>query len=365
MKYLQSFILFSFAILFINVSAIAQTDPGAKLSESAYAELLDKHFDRDGPGASVLVMKKGENIYRNAIGFANLELEVLMKPEHVHRIGSITKQFTAVAILMLWEQGKLDLQDPITKFIPDYPTKGKTITVEHLLTHTSGIKSMTGMPGFFEQAKNDISTTEMMDYFKNEPMDFDPGEEFRYNNSGYYLLGVIIENLSGKTYADFIQANIIGRTGMHNSHYGGFQKLIPMRADGYEAQGEQYVNAAYLSMTQPYAAGALVSNVDDLYNWYKALFSYQLIKKETLEKAFEPYQLNNGEYTEYGYGWGVGTLYGSPKIEHGGGIPGFLTQCIYLPEEELFVVVFSNCNCQSPSAVAELIAGIESESAID
>lgn len=338
---------------------VAQSSSKSVLSPQQYQELLEAHFDKEGPGASVLVAKKGNIVYRGGIGKANLELDIPMNENHVHRIGSITKQFTAVAILMLLEQGKLDLQDKIEKHIPNYPTQGKTITVEHLLTHTSGIRSMTGMPDFFNNARKDMTTAEMMDYFKNEPMDFAPGEEYRYNNSGYYLLGVIIENISGMTYADFIQRNIFDKVGMDHSHYGSFQEIVPNRAAGYQKQSGTYVNAPYLSMTLPFAAGSLLSNVLDLYKWNRALLSNQLLKQETLQKAYTPYVLNNGKPIDYGYGWGVGSLFGSPAIQHGGGIHGFLTQGIFLPEEDVFVAVFSNCNCQPPNDVAQKIAAIE------
>ncbi|MEL6926335.1 MAG: serine hydrolase domain-containing protein [Bacteroidota bacterium] len=175
-------LLLSISFLLLSQNAMAQVS--TRLSTAQYQQLLETHFDKEGPGAAVLVAKKGRVVYVGAIGKANLELDVPMQPDHVFRIGSITKQFTAVAILMLMEQGKLDLQDEITKFIPDYPTQGNKITVEHLLTHTSGIRSMTSMPNFFENARKDMSTSEMLDFFKDEPMDFKPGEQYRYNNSG-------------------------------------------------------------------------------------------------------------------------------------------------------------------------------------
>ena len=280
-----------FILFLISNEVLSQHSIKAVLSAQEYQELLEEHFDKDGPGASILVAKKGKIVYQGGVGKANLELDIPIEAKHVHRLGSITKQFTAVAILMLLEEGKLDLQDSITQHIPDYPMQGHTITIEHLLTHTSGIRSMTSMPGFFANAHKDMSTTEMMDYFRNEPMDFEPGEEYRYNNSGYYLLGVIIENISGMTYANFIQKNIFDVVGMKNSYYGDFQRIIANRSTGYQKQGDEYVNAPYLSMTLPYSAGSLLSNVSDLYKWNRALLTDRLLKRETLEKAYTSYRL--------------------------------------------------------------------------
>ena len=359
MKQAHSLFTILFLLFFSTAISIAQSSSKAILSNQQYQELLEETFDKDGPGATILVAKKGEIVYQGAVGKANMELDIPMTVDHVHRIGSITKQFTAVSILMLMEQGKLNLQDDLTKYIPDYPTKGKTITIEHLLTHTSGIKSMTGMPSFGEIMATDMTTTEMMDFFKNEPMDFEPGEKFLYNNSGYYLLGVIIENISGMTYADFIQKNIFDTLGMDNSYYGSQQQVIPNRASGYGKNGDTYVNSQPISMTLPYAAGSLLSTVEDLYKWNRALLTDKIVKQSTLQKAYMPYLLKDGEDTEYGYGWGISKQFDKKVIEHGGGIPGFLTQAIFVPEDDVFVAIFSNCNCQAPNGLTQRITAIE------
>ncbi|MEM9917417.1 MAG: serine hydrolase [Bacteroidota bacterium] len=353
--------VFLFCLMLLSNACQVTAQDQAMLS-SDYDQLLEKYFDADGPGATALVVKKGQVLYKGAIGKADLENDVAMKVGHVHRIGSITKQFTAVSILMLMEQGKLKLQDDITRFIPDYPTKGKTVTVEHLLTHTSGIRSMTSMPGFFEAyERRNTSAEEMMDYFKNEPFDFEPGTQYRYNNSGYYLLGVIIEKASGMSYADFVKKNIFDKVGMKNSYYDNAQQIIPMRAAGYVKEGDEYRNANFLDMSVPYAAGSLLSTVEDWYLWNQALRAGKLIKKESLEMAFTPYELNNGEKINYGYGWGIGKMFGSRVVQHGGGIHGFLTQGTYLPAEDVYVAVFSNCNCQPADGAAEALAAIASE----
>ncbi|WP_438422438.1 serine hydrolase [Aquimarina macrocephali] len=324
--------------------------------EEKFDTLLQERYKPDGPGATVLVAKQGKIIYHKAFGLANMELQVPMKSNNVFEIGSITKQFTSVAILMLMEQGKLTIQDEITKFIPDYPTHGKKITIHHLLNHTSGIKSYTSM-NLSEIAAKDMTPTELINYFKNEPMDFDPGEKWLYNNSGYIILGFIIEKISGQSYEDFVEQNIFTPLAMNNSYYGSKREVIKNRASGYQTR-EGYVNSAYLSMTLPYAAGSLMSTVEDLHKWQNAVNTNVLVKAETIKKAFQNTTLNNGKPTYYGYGWSVNEIKGIPTIEHGGGIFGYTSYQIYIPEEDVHAAILTNCNCNSPTDITIRIAAI-------
>ncbi len=349
-KLIFFYLLMTLPFLALALNATAQS--------TTYRSILEESFAGHQSGATAIVAKKGKILYQDAIGQANMELGVKMEKEHIFRIGSITKQFTSVAIMQLEEQGKLSIQDPITKFLPDYPTHGHTITVEHLLTHTSGIRSYTDMESFGSMFRKDMPPLELVEVFKDEPMDFAPGEKFNYNNSGYILLGVIIEKVSGLSYADYVQKHLFDPLGMTASYYGSASRVIPNRVAGYQGAKEDYRNADYLSMTLPYAAGSLLSNVADLYTWTKAVHAHQLVSAESLQKAFSPFRLNNGEESDYGYGWSLGEIYDRSVVEHGGGINGFLTESIYVPEEELFVAVFSNCNCQSPSPAANQMAAL-------
>lgn len=338
--------------LFCFTSSLAQN------LEQQVDEYLKAAYPANEPGVSFLIAKDGKTIYRKAFGMANLELNVPMTPDNVFEIGSITKQFTAVAILMLEEQGKLNVKDDITKYIPDYPTKGKTITIHHLLNHTSGIKSYTDMQSFMSLARKDMSPVELIDTFKNEPIDFEPGEQFNYNNSGYILLGYIIEVASGKTYEQFIQKHIFDKLGMTNSVYGSKANLVPNRAAGYSETETGFKNAEYLSMTLPYAAGSLMSTTDDLLKWQNALNNHTLITKASYDKAIHGSTLNNGEHIPYGYGLGEDQVNGSPSIQHGGGIFGYTTMGIYLPEEKVFVSGLTNCDCKNITDVTTKIAAI-------
>jgi CubicO group peptidase (beta-lactamase class C family) len=351
---LISFLFFSF---FVLQTSIAQTNVEKQLTAKC-DQLLSEQFKAGETGGTALIAKKGQIIYKKAFGMANLELNIPMQPDNVFRIGSISKQFTAVAILQLMEQGKLGLQDDITKFIPDYPTHGHKITIEHLLTHTSGIKSYTGMKDFEAISRLDKKPEELIAFFKNQPMEFAPGTKWNYNNSGYFLLGYIIEKVSGKPYPEYVEQNFFKTLGMTNSYYGSDSKVIKNRAAAYSKKEKEFVNAEPLSMTLPYAAGSLQSTVEDLYKWNQAIHSYKLVKKESLDKAFTPYVLSDGKKTDYGYGWSLGNIQGNPSIEHGGGIPGFLTMGIFLPKEDVFVAVFSNCDCNPPEEIATKLAAL-------
>jgi D-alanyl-D-alanine carboxypeptidase len=329
---------------------------------NAIESMLSELYMEEKPGAAVIILKNGDTLYRKGYGMADLELGVKIRPEMVFRLGSITKQFTAVCILMLYEQGKLDLQDDITHFLPDYPSGGRKITIEHLLTHTSGIKSFTSIPEWLPLWRKDLSLDELIAMFKDQPFDFEPGERFLYNNSGYILLGAIIEKISGMKYADFVQSTIFDSLGMTHSLYDDTQRIVPGRARGYSAGKDGPINCAYLSMTHPLAAGALASSVDDLALWEAALTSGKLLKSETLEKAFQPYTLNNGESSGYGYGWAIYWHEGLRFIEHGGGINGFTTGGVRVPSEKIYVAVLTNYDAPKtdPSMVAFKLAALVS-----
>ena len=202
MKYFSS-LLYTLLILVTTSMSFSQ-----KLAKQ-FDQLLEAQYAADEPGATAIVAIDGEVIYHKAFGMANMELNVKMEPEMILEIGSISKQFTAVSILMLMEQGKLDLDDDITNFIEDYPTHGHHISIHHLLTHTSGIKSITSMESWTALWRNDYEPNEFIDVFKNEPMDFAPGEEWRYNNSAYFILGVVIEKVSGQTYEEFVRPTFL------------------------------------------------------------------------------------------------------------------------------------------------------------
>ncbi|MYN06762.1 serine hydrolase [Pseudoduganella aquatica] len=337
----------------------AQEAPvAAAAADPSFAERFDavigSNYKATDPGITVLVARDGKPLLRKAYGMANIEKKQAMTPEMSLRLGSITKQFTAVSILMLADEGKLSVQDDITKHLPDYPTKGKRITIEHLLTHTSGIVSYTSKPGFMAAMNTDLTVAQMIDTFKNDPLEFEPGSRYAYNNSGYFLLGAIIEKISGQSYAKFVEQRIFVPLGMTQTAYEGYERTPPLRAAGYSKKGDAFEPSAPLSMALPYAAGSLVSTVDDLNRWDQAIAQGKLLKPASWKMAFTPYTLADGKSTNYGYGWAIGNLKGSPMIGHGGGINGFATYALRLPQEKVYVVVLGNAD--SGNVAPEMMA---------
>lgn len=334
-------------------------DPDPALA-AAIDALLAPLFAPDAPGAVVLVARRGRVLVRRAHGLAHLELGVPLAPDMVFRVGSITKQFTAVAILMLAEQGKLALDDPITAHLPDDPAHGHRITIEHLLTHTSGIRSYTAIPELHPRFCQDVTVDEVVALLAEQPPEFAPGERWAYNNSGYFLLGAIIERVGGLPYGDFLQQHILGPLGMTRTAYEPTRRPVRGHVAGYAKEADGWRVAPPLSMTWPYAAGALTTSVDDLLRWDEALYGEALLPPAALEQAWTPVTLAGGAIADYGYGWRLGTYAGRRTIEHGGGINGFLSHALRLPEEGVFVAVLTNSTAGEPppGALAVKIAGL-------
>lgn len=346
-------------IKFVLLALVVTFHLTAQNTTDKYDSLMTSVFEENGPGGIALVVKDGEILYRKAFGMADMELGVKMTPDNIIRIGSITKQFTASAILKLTEEGKLNLQDDITKYIPDYRTDGHKVTIDQLLAHTSGIKNFRNVETWTDDSpKLHHSLEERIELFKHEPMEFIPGDKYSYNGSGYIISAYIIEKLSGKKYPEYIDENFFKPLGMTNSYYEFSADIIKNRARGYAKVKGIYKNAEFIDMSNPNAAGSLISTVDDLYKWYDAIFKYKVLTKPTLDKAHSSYRLNNGTLTGYGYGWQIKNIQGSTSISHGGTIKGFLTSTMYLPEENIFVAVFSNCECNYPGRIAIKMAAI-------
>lgn len=324
--------------------------------ESKIDSIVSSNYNQNEPGISILIAKDGKPIYKKAFGIANMELDIPLKTDNVFQIGSITKQFTAIAILILEEQGKLKLTDDILKYIPDYPTEDNSITIHHLLNHTSGIQNNTPIGKKGAISKTDMTSTELVDYFKNKPLDFKPGTNFKYSNAGYILLGRIIEIVSKQSYEDFIETTIFKKIGMSSSYYGSNKEVIKNRVSGYQAKQNTFTNADYMSLTLPYAAGSILSTVDDLLKWQNALKSNAFIKYSSLKKAISPTTLKNGKIIPYGYGFRMANLKGSPVIAHSGSTKGFTSIAIFLPKENIYIVALSNCNCKNLSEATKKIA---------
>jgi CubicO group peptidase (beta-lactamase class C family) len=325
-------------------------------------KFMNEKYPAHQPGAAILVAKNDKVIFRKGYGLSTLNPDKPVTPDMVFRIGSITKQFTSTAILKLVEQGKIDLKADITTYLTGFSTPGKTVTVEQLLNHTSGIKSYTSLPEAMEKKGLYRSPADMVKIIQAQPSDFAPNDQWLYNNSGYFLLGMIIEKVSGMPYGDYVSKNLFKPAGMKSS-FTDDSNLPANRATGYMKSGAAEFKAAdYIHPSVPYSAGALFSTVDDLWKWNQAIFTYKLVKRESLEKAWTPTTLNSGKQVGYGYAWQFGRLGDAKVIGHGGAIDGFLSMEIYVPDQKIYVCILSNSMTVNPEeytyGVAEIVAGI-------
>ena len=322
------------------------------------AELAENALrDHPAPGLSIGVQKGGEVVFADGFGYADLENEVPATADTVYRIGSVTKQFTAAAAVLLVEEGKLDLAADLREYLPDYDTRGFEVTVERLLNHTSGIKGYTEMPEFWERSRLDLGHEAMLELFSEPPFEFEPGDRYQYNNSGYYLLGVLVERLSGLSYTEFLEERLFGPLGLERTHYLRNGPLVPGRAEGYEVGGDGgFVNDEPLSMELPYAAGSLGASVLDLLVWQRALAAGQVVSPAGYEQMTARGSLVNGDPVHYGYGLSLGEEHGFARVSHGGGINGFRAQLAHYPEADLGVAVLINSGSGRPGLLANRIA---------
>ncbi len=313
----------------------------------------------NGPAISALVSKEFNPIYSKIKGYSNLELKVKANESTKFRMGSNTKQFTAIAILKLMEDGKLNLRDTIQRFLPKFPIKDNPITIEHLLTHTSGLVEITELDVFYAHLmKNGSKPDSLIRYFQDLPLNFPPGSRFSYNNSGYHLLGLIIERASGMRYDEYIEENLLSVAEMNSTLPDNNASIILNRASGYEEIFATIRNAVYIDMSIPYSGGNLLSTAEDMNKWYKALFANKIVSANTLKMAHNSFRLNDGTHTNYGYGWFIDSLQGEKIITHEGGINGFLSSIKYVPSSEILTVLLSNCTCNPTVKTAEKLTAI-------
>lgn len=347
---------FPVALLISLLAGAAQAgQPPQPAAMAAYAEqLLDaQKVTRDGPGVTVLVARGDQLLYKGARGMASIELGVPLQPDQLMRIGSVTKQFAAAALLKQIDQGKARLDDPLSKFLPDYPG-GSQITLLQLLNHTSGIKSYTGISGYMgNPVRRDLSTAELINEFKNQPVDFRPGEKWAYNNSGYVLVGAVVEAISGKSWYQSVDELLLKPAQITSVHYQDPDRLFKGMAQGYtlNARGE-VAPAGLLSMTQPHAAGALIANTEGLWRWNQALHGGKLLSKASHDGMVTP--VSPAKASSYGFGIGAGTLRGQPLLSHGGGIHGFVSMLTYLPQSQTTVAILRNSD--GPGFAMDLVA---------
>ncbi|ELR72982.1 D-alanyl-D-alanine carboxypeptidase [Fulvivirga imtechensis AK7] len=305
--------------------------------------LLQQALPEKEHAVAVLVAKGNDIIYQKALGYADREAKLEANLKTTFRIGSVTKQFTAVAILKLVEMGKMKLDDPLSKYILDFP-RGEEVTIHHLLTHVSGIRSYTDQPEFLHRVTVPVDQGVLIEEIKSLGYEFSPGEQWKYNNSAYYILGYLVEKVSGMSYEKFLTRHFFQPAGMTNTGVYHNDKKPKNEAKGYSLDSADLELALDWDMTWAGGAGNMYSTVSDLHRWNQKLFAGALIQKDLLEKAHTKVKLNDGSEYPYGYGWGVGEYKGLRRIAHGGGLHGFLSSLIYYPELDATIVVLSNAS---------------------
>ncbi|MDP4219713.1 MAG: serine hydrolase [Bacteroidota bacterium] len=321
-------------------------------AQKSHPVLLDKYMTAqeniNGFSGTVLVAQKGKVIYEKAFGLADKELNVKNKLQSVYQIASLTKQFTACAILLLAEDGKLSLNDKLDKFFPDFP-KGDSITIHMLLSHTSGLKTTGELDGFVEALK--IREDSMLALIKRQPLDFSPGTNFHYSNLGYFLLGMIIEKVTAQSYSDYMLHHIFLKAGLNNTFVSNWDTILVNRTRGYEKTASGWRNNSHYSMEGPFSAGAIVSTVEDLNKWNTALLSNKIISAASIKLMTTP-NLNT-----YGYGLLIDTFMNHYQIWHNGQLRGFISYLGSFPQDSVTIVVLSN-NESNSTNIANVLAAI-------
>ena len=313
------------------------------------SHVTDHHFI-----GTVLVARDGHVLFSKGYGSADLEWDIPNAPNTKFRLGSVTKQFTAASILLLEERGKLHVSDPVKDYLPDAPAAWDKMTIFHVLTHTAGIPNFTGFADYAKLAPFPTTPGELVARFRDKPLDFEPGTQWNYSNSGYVLLGYLIEKVSGESYEKFLQENIFTPLGMKDSGYDSNSAIISHRASGYSYGPKGYENDGFVHMSIPFSAGALYSTTEDLLKWEQGLFGGKVLQAAPLEKMTTPFKNN------YAFGLEVNTDGKHKVIEHGGGIQGFNTALAYFPEDKLTVVVLRNVVgvAPGPQEIAHQLAAV-------
>jgi len=335
------------AIPFLLVSICLAQDNTSRMEQVVQSYVENKQFM-----GSALVARDGTVLLNKGYGFANLEWEVRNSPTTRFRLGSITKQFTAACILLLEERGKLKVDDPVKKYMTDAPAAWDKVTLFNLLTHTSGIPGFTEFPDYASSEAIATTPERLVARFRDKPLEFQPGEKWNYSNSGYVLLGYLIEKISQQSYSQFVQENIFNPLGMKDSGYDSNSAIIPHRASGYTPSTKGVMNTGFIDMSIPFSAGGLYSTTEDLLRWEQGLMGGKLLSSASLQKMTTPFK------NDYAFGLAVRTVNGHKLIEHGGEIEGFNTELAYYPEDRLTVVVLANLNGQAPEQIASKLAAV-------
>lgn len=310
-------------------------------------QMLEDRIKPDAPGVAVLMTRGDQTLFEFTGGYANLSHRVPIKLTTKFRIGSVTKQFAATAILKLQEEEKLSVTDTLDKYFPTFP-RADEVTIHHLLTHTSGIKSFTSLPEFMTRVTSRVTDEDVLATFQDKPYDFDPGERFQYNNSGYFLLGMIVQKVSGKPFTDYLQDEVFTPLKMHDTGIHDSSVVLLDEAQGYSWKQDHVEKAIPWDMSWAGAAGNIYSTVPDLIAWNRGLFAGKVISQASRDAAFTPVVTRDESPNAYGYGWMTTEYRGTKRITHSGGLHGFLSELSYLPEYDLSIAVLHNASPHVP-----------------
>lgn len=321
------------------------------------------------PGITIAVVRASDTIALKGYGLADVENNVPVSEHSVFRIGSVTKQFTSAAVMKLVEQGKIRLDATLADYLPDYTGPGRRVTIHQLLNHTSGIPSYTGLgQRFWDRSRLDLTHDQMFELFAGDSLQFEPGSRFLYNNSGYYLLGVVLEKVTGEPYAEHLRRALFEPLGLTQTMYCHQRDIIPYRAQGYEVQNGNLFNAAPMSMNQPFAAGSLCSTPRDLVRWTRALHAGRVVSPQSFTMMTTPTRLADSTTNPYGYGLSRGRIGSVEAIQHSGGINGFSAMLSHYPAHDLTIAVIANGptnTSQLQQRIARAVLGIPEPVVVD
>lgn len=305
------------------------------------------------PSASFAVIRGNDTLAYGAHGLANVDAWRAPTATTIYEMGSITKQFTAAAIMKLVDQGRAKLDDDLSKFVPQFPLQGRKVSIRQLLNHTSGIHSYTSSPGWAKTWNDELSPDAIVKFVAADTFDFAPGTAYRYNNTGYVLLGMVIEKASGQTYANYLDAQFFKPFGLRQTSYCPSKTSDPAFALGYSKGPSGTVRAQFMDLSHPFSAGALCSTVGDFVKWQRALDGGKVVSPASYALMSTADSLNSGRKINYGFGLVPGVFNGHKTISHTGGIPGFATAATYVPDDSLSIVVYTNFDSESPQTLVQ------------
>ena len=342
------------AVLPVVLAATLHHPSYAQSSTLRMKEIVQSYVDAKDFIGSVLVVKDQNVLLSHGYGYADAEWKIPNKPVTKFRLGSVTKQFTAAAVMLLVERGSLNLDEPVKRYLPDAPATWDKVTVRLLLTHQAGIPNFTGFPDYAQTQEKNTTPEALVARFRDKPLEFEPGTRFAYSNSGYALLGYLLERVSGQNYSTFLRSNLFEPLGMSDTGVDDNSRILPARASGYVLRRGQLYNADYISMTVPYSAGALYSTTVDLLKWERGIFGGKILSTASVNLMTTP--VTGG----YGFGLFALTRYGNRIVYHSGDIEGFDAMLAYYPDEKVTVVVLGNMSSSAPEEIAEYLGRVAS-----